>query len=208
MTMLHRKALVGVTGGIASGKSTVSRILRDLGVGVVDADAVARDVVRRGSQGLAEIIAEFGTEYLTESGDLNRIKLGNFVFSNSGARKRLNAITHPKVAALSAKRIEELSETSTPYIVYDVPLLIETGLNEMVDAVVVVAASLENQVTRCAKRSSLTTQEAEARISAQLPLDKKVKLADYVIHNDGTLHALQAQTHNLHDALCLKFKNE
>lgn len=195
------KALVGLTGGIASGKSTAARAFADLGVAVVNADELARAAVAKGSPGLADIVAQFGPDFLTEDGHLDREKMGAHVFGDATARQQLNQITHPRVAALAAERFSELSQSPTPYVLYDVPLLIETGLHKAVAAVVVVAASVEKQIERMLQRDGLTQAAAEARIAAQFPLEKKVRVADFVIHNDGTEQALLDQVADIHRQL-------
>lgn len=202
------KALIGLTGGIASGKSTVADVFRSLHVGVVDADAVAREVVAPGSEGLTKIVEAFGSDYLTADGTLDRPKLGELVFADAEARKTLNGITHPLVAQRSGERIEALKATGTPYVVYDVPLLVETGLHALVDAVVVVASTEENQIQRVASRDGLSRAAAKARIASQFPLSKKVEVADYVIDNDGTLDDLRTQTEDVHRRLVERFASE
>lgn len=195
------KALVGLTGGIASGKSTAARAFASHGVAVVDADVLAREVVRKGSDAWKEIIQTFGSEYIQENGTLDRQKLGARVFSDQKAREQLNQITHPRVAALAAERFAALMHTETPYIVYEVPLLIETGMHEHMDAVVVVSAPEDVQIARIKARDGLTQEAARARLAAQLPLKKKVEAADFVICNDGTLETLQQQVTDVHRRL-------
>lgn len=195
------KALVGLTGGIASGKSTAAQAFAALGVAVVNADELAREAVQRNSPGLRDIVAHFGPEYLTEDGELDREKMGARVFADTDARQALNRITHPRVAALAAERFSALNATPTPYVLYDVPLLIETGLHKLVSAVVVVATPVEQQIERMLRRDGLARADAEARIAAQFPLPRKVEVADFVIHNEGTLPALHAQVADVHRKL-------
>jgi dephospho-CoA kinase len=199
------KALVGLTGGIASGKSTVARMLAELGVAVVDADALAREVVQRGSAGLADVVATFGAGVLTPDGDLDREKLGAIVFGDATARAKLNAITHPRIAQLSAERILKHMQGDTPYVVYEAALLVETGAYKGMQAVVVVAADAKTQALRGSARDGVSEASVQARIASQLPLADKLAVADYVIYNDGDLEALRARTLEVHAALVTRF---
>jgi len=179
--------IIGLTGGIASGKSTVSAMLRELGAPVIDADQVARDVVAPGTPALAEIVAEFGAGVLAQDGTLERKKLGAIVFADPALRARLNAITHPRVGAETARRTQELGAAGHQVVIYDVPLLVESRLHEAMAGVIVVAVPREVQLARVIARDGLTAAEAEARLAAQLPLEAKLKVADYVIDNSGPL---------------------
>lgn len=201
------KAIVGLTGGIASGKSTVSRKLAELGVGIVDADQVARDVVAKGSPGLQAVIDHFGPEFLAADGSLNRERLGQHVFSHPEARAQLNGITHPRIGRLAQERLATLAKTATPYVVYDVPLLVEGGGHKRVDVVVVVAASEEAQVARVQARDGISQEQARARIAAQYPLEKKLEVADFVLHNNGTVAELEQQVLDLHQQLLARAAN-
>lgn len=204
MTAQH-KALIGLTGGIASGKSTVASMLSELGVAVVDADALAREVVGKGSPGLQEVVISFGSDVLTPEGALDREKLGALVFGDATARARLNAITHPRIATLSAERIMAGMQTAAPYVVYEAALLVETGAHRGMQALIVVAADAKLQVSRASARDGLEAQAVEARIAAQLPLADKIAVADYVIDNTGDLLALRALTLEVHAALLARF---
>jgi dephospho-CoA kinase len=199
------KALIGLTGGIASGKSTVARQLARLGVVVVDADALAREVVAKGTPGLEEIVRLFGPPVLTEAGELNRERMGALVFNDPQARQRLNQITHPRIGQLSAERIAQAQGSSSPYIVYEAALLVETGAHKGMSALIVVAAPAEVQLDRIQRRDHLSKEAAEARLAAQFPLDKKLKVADYVIHNAGDLASLEEQTARVHAQLLERF---
>lgn len=191
----------GVTGGIGSGKSRVAALLRARGVPVVDADELAREVVAPGSAGLSEVVSAFGPEVLGPDGALDRKRLGALVFSDETARKRLNAITHPRVRALSQARFTELAQRGATLVAYDVPLLFEAGLDAVLRPVVVVAASEPTQLARIVARDGLSEAEARARIQAQLPMDEKRRRADYVLENDGSLEALEAQVDQLLEQL-------
>lgn len=180
---------VGLTGGIASGKSTVSAILAELGAVVIDADLIARDVVTRGTPGLDAVVAEFGPGVLTDEGDLDRPAMGALVFSDPSARKRLEAIVHPLVHQRSA----ELEAAAPPgsVIVHDVPLLAEVGRGGQFDAVIVVDAPTDVQVTRMVRDRGWTREEAESRIAAQATREDRLAIATHVIDNTGSLDDLR-----------------
>lgn len=200
-----KKPVVGLTGGIASGKSSVSRVLADLGVGLVDADRVAREVVEPGTPALLEIEAAFGREVLTSDGRLDREQLASRVFQDPDARTRLQAITHPRIAQRSAEQIAALLATSAPYVVYDAPLLVEVGAHRGLDALIVVAAGEDQQVARAMARDGMALEEAMRRIAAQLPLRDKIAAADYVIQNVTTLDALREATVVVHHQILARF---
>jgi dephospho-CoA kinase len=200
------KPTIGLTGGIASGKSSVSRALRELGVVVVDADEIAREVVAPGSEGLREVEAAFGPSVLSSDGSLNREKLAAVVFGDEAARKRLQGITHPRIGRLSAERIAAGLLSSAPYVVYDAPLLVEVGAHRGLDALIVVAASEATQVARAQVRDGAEEAAVRARIAAQLPLAQKTAVADYVIDNDGSLDDLQRRVREVHAAILARFE--
>jgi dephospho-CoA kinase len=199
------KPVIGLTGGIASGKSTVAQMLRAQGVEVVDADAIAREVVAPGSDGLREVVATFGPAVLASDGALDRPKLAEIVFADAQARARLNAILHPRIGQLSAERIAAAGRTDTPYVVYEAPLLVETGAHRGLSALIVVAAAEPAQLARMMKRDLFAEHAARERLAAQLPLSAKVKEADYVIDNDGDIEALRANTLRVHGAIRQRF---
>jgi dephospho-CoA kinase len=180
---------VGLTGGIASGKSTVSAILAELGAVVIDADLIAREVVARGTPGLDAVVAEFGPGVLTADGDLDRPAMGALVFADPSARKRLEAIIHPLVHQRSA----ELEAAAPPgsVIVHDIPLLAEVGRAGQFDAVMVVDAPSEEQVTRMVRDRGWTREEAESRIAAQASREDRLAIATHVIDNTGSLDDLR-----------------
>jgi dephospho-CoA kinase len=200
-----KKPTIGLTGGIASGKSSVSRALRELGVVVVDADQIAREVVEPGSEGLRDVVAAFGPSVLAADGSLDREKLAAVVFGDDAARKRLQAITHPRIGRLSAERIAAGLVSSAPYVVYDAPLLVEVGAHRGLDALIVVAASEADQVARARARDGVDEVAVRARIAAQLPLAQKTAVADYVIDNDGSLEDLQRRVRDVHAAILARF---
>jgi dephospho-CoA kinase len=199
------KPLIGLTGGIASGKSTVAGLLAELGVAVVDADALAREVVAPQTDGLAEVVAAFGPGVLATDGSLDRAKLAQLVFADTSAREALTKITHPRIAALSAQRILDAMQTAVPYVVYEAALLVETGAHRGMDALVVVAANEATQLERAVARDTATAEAVRARIAAQLPLSAKLAAADYVIQNDDGLAALRERTHAVHDEILKRF---
>jgi dephospho-CoA kinase len=180
---------VGLTGGIASGKSAVSAILAELGAVVIDADLIAREVVARGTPGLDAVVAEFGPGVLTVEGDLDRPAMGALVFSDPSARKRLEAIVHPLVHQRSA----ELEAAAPPgsVIVHDIPLLAEVGRGGQFDAVIVVDAPTDVQVTRMVRDRGWTGEEAESRIAAQASREDRLAIATHVIDNAGSLGDLR-----------------
>ncbi len=185
--------IIGLTGGIASGKSTVSNMFRDLGVLVIDADVVARDVVRPGSEALVDIQNEFGPEVIHESGELDREALGKIIFSNPAARAKLNGFTHPRIAMEMLRHATEAGKSGHTFVIYDAALIVENGLHHALGGLIVVAASPESQLERMLRRDGLAVEDAQKRIDAQLPLSKKIEVADWVIHNDGTLDQTSSQ---------------
>jgi len=175
---------VGLTGGVASGKSTVSALLRELGAVVIDADALAREVVAPGTPGLAAVVDEFGPDVLASDGSLDRAALGALVFADDDRRRALEAIVHPRVRARAA----ELEAQAGPdaLVVHDIPLLVETGQAESFDAVLVVDVPPEVQVERMTRERGWTSSDAQARIAAQASRAQRVAAATYVIDNTGT----------------------
>jgi dephospho-CoA kinase len=182
--------LVGLTGGIASGKSTVGHMLRDAGVDVIDADVLAREAVAPGSVGLAAVHERFGDAVISSDGTLNRPILGALVFVDDGARRDLNAIVHPEVARLAAERLSALREAGATVAVYEVPLLFENGLDAVMDTTILVACPDDVQLARIMARDHLNEAQAKARVAAQMPLAQKRQRAAFVIENDGDLDQL------------------
>ncbi len=205
MTVSATKAVIGLTGGIASGKSRVARILSESGVPVIDADQVAREVVEKGTDGLRAIVARFGAGVLTDDGALDRDKLAKIVFSDPEARAALNAITHPRIAQRSAELIGAAQAGDAPYVAYEAALLVETGVYKGLSALVVVSAPEHLQRERAIARDGATNEAVAARIRSQLPLADKVAVADYVIENDGDFDTLRARTLNVHTRLVERF---
>jgi dephospho-CoA kinase len=177
--------IIGLTGGIGSGKSTVSAMLRELGATVVDADEGARVVVQPGQPALAEIRDRFGEEVFATDGSLDRDRLADVVFNDERAREDLNAITHPRVRAWMAEQMQAAAEAGAPAVVLDIPLLFESGLTAGLDDIVVVWSPVEAQFKRAVGRG-LRGEDVRARIRAQMPIDHKRDQATFVIDNSGT----------------------
>jgi dephospho-CoA kinase len=184
----------GLTGGLASGKSTVASRLRALGVPVIDADQVARDVVEPGTPGLAAVIEAFGADLLQADGTLDRAKLGERVFADAAERRKLNAIMHPLIGAATATRIAELAGRGETVACYEAALLVENGVADMFRPLVVVSVPVPVQVARAMARDHATEAQARARIAAQLPLASKVAAADFVIDNSGAPRDTERRT--------------
>ncbi len=188
---------VGLTGNIASGKSTVVRIWRRLGARVIDADRLARLAVAPGTPGLRNVVEEFGEEILGPEGELDREELGRRVFADPDARRRLEAIVHPEVGRLrreEERRIAgevEASGESGVVLVHDIPLLFEAGLSVDFDVVVLIDAPREERLRRLVEKRGLDPEQARQRIDAQQPAEEKRRAADLVIENDGTLDELE-----------------
>ncbi len=182
---------IGLTGGIASGKSTVSAILRELGAVVIDADQLAREVVARGTPGLAAVVEAFGPELLTADGDLDRPKMGALVFGDEEQRRRLEAIVHPLVFQRYAEL--EASAPADGIVVHDIPLLVESGRAAEFDAVIVVDAPAEVQIERMVRDRGWTEEEARARIAAQATREQRHAVATYLIDNTGTHEDLRTR---------------
>lgn len=185
---------VGLTGGIASGKSTVVRMLMEKGAFVVDHDRLAHLAYEPGGPSYEAIIAGFGREVLADDGKIDRKKLGDIVFKNPGRLQDLNAIVHPVVLEGWKRRLAEIEKQNPGAIVLsDVPLLIEVGWQKKVDVVLLVHAGPEIQIKRLRKRDGYATGEARGRLAAQMPMDEKRRFADLIIENNGTLEELQKQ---------------
>ncbi|AEJ39250.1 dephospho-CoA kinase [Sulfobacillus acidophilus TPY] len=183
--------IIGLTGGIGSGKSTVSRILRQLGVPVVDADQVTHDLQRRGQPIWQAIFDHFGWPILTAGGELDRKRLGYRVFSDDQKRQWLNQLIHPVVRQRLRELAAEWQANGTPVVVWDVPLLIEGGLYREVDEVWVVYADPEQQIRRVMERDHVSYEAAQKRLSAQMPLAQKIQWATRVIDNRGSRDLLE-----------------
>jgi dephospho-CoA kinase len=185
---------IGLTGGIACGKSTVASLLVKRGVNLVDADQIARDVVLPGSPVLAQVAERFGREVLFEDGSLNRKKLGEMIFNDEAARKQLEGILHPPIRASMREQMARF-ELLQPdkLVVVDVPLLFESNLSFMFEQVMLVYIPPELQLKRLMTRDSINREQAEKRLQSQMPIESKKSLADIIIDNSGTLEETEKQ---------------
>jgi dephospho-CoA kinase len=188
--------LVGLTGGIGAGKSTVARMLRQHGARVIDADDLARRAVRPGTPGLQRIVETFGEDVLKPDGELDRRKLAGIVFADPERRRELERITHPDVARLLAAELEPLRATDE-IVVYDSPLMVETGATGAFDMVVVVAAPEEEQLRRVSEQRALDEEDVRARMAAQATAEERAAVADVILDNGGTVEELEGQVERL-----------
>jgi dephospho-CoA kinase len=216
---LPRGLIVGLTGGIACGKTTVAELLAQHGADVIDLDEIGHQLLEKGNPVFDQIVQAFGVEILDESGNISRAKLGRIVFHDSGCRLRLNQITHPAIIEQSLAEAQRLAALGTDRVVIiDAPLLIEAGMQDTMDIVVVVISNEKIQLDRLIQRSikqkspptlfqrgipkgGLSVKEAQARIHSQMPLSEKVKYADFVVENNGGLDELRMKVAELWDDL-------
>ncbi|HUT74277.1 MAG TPA: dephospho-CoA kinase [Armatimonadota bacterium] len=191
--------VVGLTGGIATGKTTVAQLLRERGAAVVDTDEIAREVTAPGSPALSEIAQAFGPQMLTAQGTLDRKRLGSLVFDDPQARRRLEEITHPRIILEMRRRLEALRRRRRPpaLAVAVIPLLYEAGAESEVDVVVAVTAPAEQQVRRVMARDGLTREQAQARVAAQMPVEEKARRAGFVVDASGSLEETARQVAKL-----------
>ncbi|HEX7604954.1 MAG TPA: dephospho-CoA kinase [Polyangiaceae bacterium] len=194
----------GITGGIASGKSTVSARFRARGLPVIAADQLARDAVAKGSEGLAAVVEAFGSGVLAADGSLDRKALAAIVFVDDAKRRLLNGLVHPRVAMLGALATQELAAKGEPLAAYEAALLVENGLADAFRPLVVVAASEATQLARTKQRDGATDAEALARVRAQMPLTTKIAAADVVLENDGTEAELLRHADEALDEVCAR----
>jgi len=199
--------VVGVTGGIATGKSAVVEQFRQLGAAVISADELAREIVRPGEEALVRLVARFGQDILQADGTLDRKALAEIIFADPAARQDLNRITHPAIARLAADRIASLQRQGETLVIYEAPLLFEAGAESRVDRIVVVTAPAAVQRRRLMARDGLDEQAAQVRIAAQMPLADKVRRADFVVENAGSIDDLAAQVRELYGRLLRLARN-
>ena len=189
--------VIGLTGNICSGKSTVAGFLAKRGAVIVDADEIGHEALRPSSETWKRVVDAFGKEILTDSSEVDRKKLGEVVFSNPNALKRLNGIMHPGMHEAARRRIDELRRAGSQVVVLEATLLIEAGWVDLVDEVWVANASDETMVKRCRRRSGLSEADARSRIAAQMLAEEKVRHADVVINTDVPLGEVEAKVHEL-----------
>ncbi|ALS74365.1 dephospho-CoA kinase [Planococcus rifietoensis] len=185
--------IIGLTGSIASGKSTVSQMLKELGYPVVDADLVARQVVEPGTETLNSIKQAFGAEVIRADGSMDREKVGSIIFNDPASRKKLNDIIHPAIRREMLRQRQAFLDDGYETVIMDIPLLFESKLQHMVDKILVVSVSEQEQLKRLMERNGLAEQQAKARIASQLPISVKEQGADEVLDNNGSLEHTKHQ---------------
>ncbi|MFN3975081.1 MAG: dephospho-CoA kinase [Dehalococcoidia bacterium] len=195
--MLKLPVVIGVTGGIGTGKSTVTSILRELGAVVIDADKIGHEAYRPGTPAWQEVVEAFGKEILLPSGEIDRKRLGSIVFNDPNALARLNAIMHPKMFRMAHERIQQAKAQRHPVIVLEAAVLLEAGWDPLVDEIWVVTAPEEVAVERIQTRSGLTREAALARLRSQMPQEERVRRAHVVIENAGSLEDLRHKVEDL-----------
>lgn len=188
--------VVGLTGGIASGKSTVSAMFKELGAKIVDADEIAREAVAPGSAGLRQVSARF-LGVVGPDGRLQRDTLAARIFGNGEERQALNAILHPIIQQEMVRQVEALAAEGETLVIYDAPLIVENQLHQLLDGVILVAIPKELQIQRLIARNAYSLDEAQARVASQLPLEEKKKVATAIIDNSGSLESTRAQVERL-----------
>ncbi|EAD1385815.1 dephospho-CoA kinase [Listeria monocytogenes] len=186
---------IGLTGSVATGKSTVSNLIQQAGIPLVDADIAARKVVEPGTEGLKEIVAYFGEEILLADGTLDRAKLGEIIFKDKEKREKLNEITHPRVKDYMLEARERFFRSGEELVFFDIPLLFESHLESLVDQIVVVWTAPETELKRLMERNNLTKEDALRRIESQMGIDEKARKADFVIDNNESLEKTQKQVY-------------
>jgi len=196
--------VIGLTGGIGSGKSTVSSFLAQLGAVVLSADEIGHEALKPRTQIRQEVVNAFGKGILKADGEVDRQKLGDIVFNNAEALARLNQIMHPRMHDIAEKRLEELKQQGAEVVVLEAPLLVEANWLDLVDQVWITAATEATVVGRLCQRSGLSEAQALARINSQLPSEERIRYADEVIDTNGTLNEVEARVRDLWGKLCLE----
>ncbi|MCP4676618.1 MAG: dephospho-CoA kinase [Deltaproteobacteria bacterium] len=203
--MTSNPSIIGLTGGIASGKSTVASFLREAGVPVIDADKLGHFALAKDGEAHEPVVEAFGPEILDEGGEIDRQKLGAKVFDNADQRRMLEAITHPAIARLARKGLQMVAEREEPIAIYEAALLVETGIHEGFDALIVVSCTVAMQMERLMARNSFNKKAAAARIASQFPLEDKLEVADYIIENNGEIKETRIRTMQILDEIRDRF---
>lgn len=194
--------IVGLTGGVASGKTTVSRVLKEEGAYIIDADQMARELVRPHTPAWRKLVRAFGKDILREDGSLHRKKLADKVFTNLRQRKLLNQILHPRIRKEMERRAKEIGQKDPEaVVVIDAPLLVELGDHRKMDKLIVVTSTQTQQIERLKERDGISSEEALRIFSSQMPVEDKVKLADFVIRNEGSLRETKKKTREVYKEL-------
>ncbi|SHJ31083.1 dephospho-CoA kinase [Malonomonas rubra DSM 5091] len=202
--MPREKLILGITGNIASGKSTVAKMFAERGALLIDADQLAREIVEPGQPALQQLVERFGTDILRADKSLDRDKLAQIIFADEQARLDLNQITHPAIGKLAVERLQQGKRLAdVPLVVYEAPLLFEAKAENRVDKVLVVKVDLQVQLQRLMQRDGIDEAAAQQRVSAQMPQDEKLARADYVVDNSGSLEELFIQVEQLWQKLVI-----
>jgi dephospho-CoA kinase len=196
MTQAHPPLLIGLTGGVASGKSSVAALFAQHGVTVIDSDLIARQQVAQGSAALAEITQQFGTDLLTAEGELNRPAMRQLIFNDGNAKRQLEAILHPRIKQAMLREISH--HTQKPYLILAIPLLFECGWQDSVDRILVINVTAQQQLDRLTRRDQISTELAQAMIGAQIDAERRRHRADDIIDNRGDLAELAPQVLRQH----------
>jgi len=194
-----RFMVIGITGGIASGKSTISKFLEGMGAYIIDADEIGREVVQKGEKAYNEIVRYFGSDVLLNSGEINRKKLGNIVFSEPEELKVLNDITHPEIVKRISEKIDDLKKAGVKAIIIDAAILIEMGLNKYCDKIWFIQTNKETQLSRLMERDRFDSKNAQNRIKRQHGNEKNIAFADVIINNDKPLEKIREEVKEIWD---------
>lgn len=191
--------VIGITGGIASGKSTISKILKEMGAYIIDADEIGREVVQKGEKAYNEIVRYFGDDILLDSGEINRKKLGNIVFSDPEELKVLNDITHPEIVERISEKVDDLKRNEVRTIVIDAAILFEMGLNKHCDSIWFIQTDRETQLNRLMERDRFDSKNAQNRIKRQHENENNIAFADVIINNDKSLDEIKEEVKEIWD---------
>ncbi len=191
--------VIGITGGIASGKSTISKILKEMGAYIIDADEIGREVVQKGEKAYNEIVRYFGDDILLDSGEINRKKLGNIVFSDPEELKVLNDITHPEIVERISEKVDDLKKNEVRTIVIDAAILFEMGLNKHCDSIWLIQTDRETQLNRLMERDRFDSKNAQNRIKRQHENENNIAFADVIINNDKSLDEIKEEVKEIWD---------